>query len=46
LYSDLIANRQKIRDFAAEQHSWEVVGQATMNVYADLLHIPHKGNKG
>lgn len=45
LYSDLCANRQKIRDFATERHSWDLVGQATMNVYADLLQTPSQNNK-
>jgi D-inositol-3-phosphate glycosyltransferase len=39
--SDLCANldsrRQEIRNFATERHSWNVVGQLTMSVYANLL---------
>jgi glycosyltransferase involved in cell wall biosynthesis len=37
LYADLTRQRQKIRDFAAKQHSWDVVGRATIGVYAGLL---------
>ena len=40
LYGDLGARRQQIRDYAARQHSWDVVGQLTMGVYADLLLPP------
>ena len=39
--SDLFANlnkrRQEIRDFATRRHSWDVVGQMTVSVYAGLL---------
>jgi D-inositol-3-phosphate glycosyltransferase len=39
--SDLCANldsrRPEIRNFATERHSWNVVGQLTMSVYANLL---------
>jgi glycosyltransferase involved in cell wall biosynthesis len=37
LYKDLQARRQEIRDFANARHSWEIVGQMTRNVYAELL---------
>ena len=37
LYAELGSRRQEIRDFAAAQHSWDLVGQSTMSVYADLL---------
>lgn len=40
LYADLNSRRQEIRDYATERHSWDVVGQITMSVYADLLRIP------
>ena len=36
LYADLNNRRQEIRDYATERHSWEVVGQITMGVYARL----------
>ena len=39
--SDLFANlknrRQEISEYAKGQHSWNVVGQITMNVYGELL---------
>lgn len=37
LYANLSTRRHKIRHFATERHSWDVVGQRTMNVYSDLL---------
>jgi glycosyltransferase involved in cell wall biosynthesis len=37
LFADLENKRQLIRDKAANSHSWEVVGQATMGVYADFF---------
>ncbi len=37
LFNDLNNRRQQIRSYAAERHSWEVVGLATTDVYADLL---------
>jgi len=37
LFKDLADRRQGIRDFATQRHSWDVVGQMTMSVYADLL---------
>jgi D-inositol-3-phosphate glycosyltransferase len=37
LFADLYHRRQRIRDIAAERHSWDVVGQLTMGVYAGLL---------
>src|SRR5439155_3733390 len=40
LYADLNCRRPQIRDYATERHSWEVVGQITMRVYADLIGIP------
>ena len=40
LYADLNNRRQEIRDYATERHSWDVVGQMTMNVYAGLLRMP------
>jgi D-inositol-3-phosphate glycosyltransferase len=39
--SDLFANlsdrRQEIKDFANRQHSWDLVGKITMNIYSKLL---------
>ena len=41
--SDLFANlenrKQEIRDYATRRHSWDVVGQMTMSVYAGLLRM-------
>ena len=39
LFANLNSRRQGIRDFAMERHSWDVVGQMTMRVYANLLPI-------
>jgi len=42
--SDLFANlndlRREICAFANERHSWDVVGQTTLGVYAGLLRVP------
>jgi D-inositol-3-phosphate glycosyltransferase len=38
LYLNLKALRPEIRDYAAARHSWDVVGERTMSVYASLLH--------
>lgn len=43
LYAGLDSRRQEIRDYATKRHSWDVVGRATMNVYADLLRMPSPG---
>lgn len=40
LFADLDGRKQEIRDFAMEHHSWDVVGQRTMAIYADLLRLP------
>ena len=37
IYTDLSRQRQEIRDYVRERHSWDVVGQVTMKVYAGLL---------
>ncbi len=37
LYADLENRRKEIREYAAERHSWDVVAQMTMRVYASLL---------
>jgi glycosyltransferase involved in cell wall biosynthesis len=36
LFANLSGRRQEIRAFAIERHSWDVVGQLTLNVYASL----------
>lgn len=37
LYTGLSERRQEIRDYAAKRHSWDVVGAATVGVYAGVL---------
>jgi len=37
LFADLSSRRKRIQDLATKRHSWEVVSQATANVYSDLL---------
>jgi glycosyltransferase involved in cell wall biosynthesis len=37
LFENLSTNRQKIRDYARERHSWDVVGEMTRKVYEELL---------
>jgi glycosyltransferase involved in cell wall biosynthesis len=37
LYRNLKNRRQEIRDFANKRHSWDVVGEMTQSVYAELL---------
>jgi D-inositol-3-phosphate glycosyltransferase len=39
LYKNLDKRRHGIRSLAASRHSWDVVGQATVGIYADLLQI-------
>src|SRR5271168_4517123 len=39
LYAGLNGRRQTIQDFVREQHSWDVVGQRSMAVYAELLRL-------
>jgi D-inositol-3-phosphate glycosyltransferase len=43
LYANLDRRRPEIRDYATERHSWDVVAQTTMGVYASLLRIPNPG---
>jgi len=40
LYADLDSRRFQIREYVAARHSWAVVGQMTMGVYADLAGMP------
>jgi D-inositol-3-phosphate glycosyltransferase len=40
LYAKLNSRRAEIRDYAVGRHSWDVVAQTTMSVYADLLRMP------
>jgi len=37
LYDNLHTMRSQIRSYAERQHSWEIVGQATLDVYAEML---------
>jgi glycosyltransferase involved in cell wall biosynthesis len=37
LYRELPVQRQRIRDYALERHSWERTGELTAKVYRDLL---------
>jgi D-inositol-3-phosphate glycosyltransferase len=39
LFMDLNRKRQAIRGFVAERHSWDVVGQMTIEVYATTLRL-------
>ncbi len=39
LYADLSNRRREIRAYATERHSWDVVSQVTMSVYAGLLRM-------
>jgi D-inositol-3-phosphate glycosyltransferase len=43
LYKELNTRRRQIREYAAAQHSWEEVGEATKSVYAGLLRTPGAG---
>jgi glycosyltransferase involved in cell wall biosynthesis len=43
LFANLPSRRQNIRDFAAERHSWDVVGRLTVNVYENLLRVSRHG---
>jgi glycosyltransferase involved in cell wall biosynthesis len=37
LFGNLDKQRQRIREIATRQHSWQVVGQKTLEIYAGLL---------
>ena len=43
LYAGLDSHRREIRDYALARHSWDVVGQMTINVYAGLSSPARKG---
>jgi D-inositol-3-phosphate glycosyltransferase len=43
LYADLNHRRCEIRAYSTERHSWDVVGQRIMSVYAGLLRRPLPG---
>ncbi len=40
LFANLGVRRHEIKDFATSRHSWDVVGQMTMSIYANLLQLP------
>ncbi len=40
LYADLVNQRANIRRYTSERHSWEIVEQETIRVYAALLDLP------
>lgn len=40
LFRNLNQRRQEIKEYAAKQYSWEIVGRKTMEVYAQLLGLP------
>jgi D-inositol-3-phosphate glycosyltransferase len=39
LFADLDNRRKEIQGYAAKKHSWDIVGQLTLKVYADLLQL-------
>lgn len=43
LFANLSSRRQEIRAFATKRHSWDVVGQRTLNVYATLFRRDAQG---
>jgi glycosyltransferase involved in cell wall biosynthesis len=43
LYRELNSRRQEIRDYATKRHSWDVVSEISMRVYASLRRMPSFG---
>ena len=43
LFAKLDSHRKNIQDYATHQHSWDIVGQTTMAVYASLLRETARG---
>ena len=43
LFANLSSRRQRIEEFATRHHSWDIVGQLTMNAYSDLLRLRSSG---
>ena len=43
LFASLSSRRQKIEEFATRHHSWDIVGQLTINAYSDLLRLRSSG---
>jgi glycosyltransferase involved in cell wall biosynthesis len=46
LFANLDSLRHEIREYAEEVHSWDTVGEASMNVYARLLRLPSHNKDG
>ena len=44
LYADLNNRRSGIREYARQRHSWDVVGQTTVNAYVGLLRVGLPGD--
>jgi D-inositol-3-phosphate glycosyltransferase len=43
LFAHLSSRRQKIEEFATRHHSWDIVGQLTINAYSELLRLRSSG---
>jgi D-inositol-3-phosphate glycosyltransferase len=43
LFANLSSRRQKIEEFATRHHSWDIVGQLTINAYSELLRLRSSG---
>ena len=39
LYQNLERERPEIKEYSRRRHSWDVVGELTLKVYADLLSV-------
>jgi D-inositol-3-phosphate glycosyltransferase len=44
LFANLSSRRQEVRDYAADRHSWDVVGRMTIDIYQSLLRLPPSRN--
>src|SRR5262249_46722289 len=40
LYRELTDRRRGIKEYAEQHHSWDVVGQKTVEIYAGLVSLP------
>ena len=43
LFASLSSRRKKIEEFATRHHSWDIVGQLTINAYSELLRLRSSG---
>jgi D-inositol-3-phosphate glycosyltransferase len=43
LFANLSSRRRQIEEFATRRHSWDIVGQLTINVYSELLRLRWPG---